>query len=371
MKPKNPFVTLGYQGPEYFCDRQTETKKLLSAVGNDRNVTLIAPRRYGKTGLIHHAFNALPSEFTGVYLDIYALGSLAEFACALASAVVGAADTPLEKTLSVVARFFKSCRPTITPQEDGLPKFSFDVAPEQAEATLRETFDYLRRKKRRLVIAIDEFQQILEFPEKGTEALLRTCVQDVPWVRFVFAGSRRHLMGEMFLSAKHPFYNSTDILSLDVIDRTKYAEFAGRFFAAARRRFSRDAFDALYDRVDGVTWYVQKVLNRLWEAGEGFTDMSQADAAIRNLAADRALVFSDLLGSQNDVARRLLSAIAREGAVAAPTSSAFLRRYAFSASSVRSSIGDLLRRELLYKDERGYLVYDRLLSFWLRNRSVV
>ena len=127
MKQNNPFVIVGYNGPEYFCDRMKETAKLIAAIENDRNVTLIAPRRYGKTGLLHHVNRQMPKEYVGVYLDIFALKNLAEFAKAFASAVVGSLDTPVEKAMATVARFFKSCRPTVTPQEDGMPKFSFDV----------------------------------------------------------------------------------------------------------------------------------------------------------------------------------------------------------------------------------------------------
>jgi len=70
MKLNNPFLTAGYAGPDYFCDRVDETKKLVTAIKNDRNVTLIAPRRYGKTGLISNVFARLPSTYTSIYIDI-------------------------------------------------------------------------------------------------------------------------------------------------------------------------------------------------------------------------------------------------------------------------------------------------------------
>ena len=171
MKQNNPFVVVGYNGPEYFCDREKETAKFVAAIENDRNVTLIAPRRYGKTGLIHHVQRQLSPEYTCIYLDIFALKNLSEFARAFASAVVGSLDTPVEKTLATVAKFFKSCRPTVSPQEDGMPKFSFDVVPQQAEATIAETFEYLKRRDRRAVIAIDEFQQI--YDKRGWKRLWR------------------------------------------------------------------------------------------------------------------------------------------------------------------------------------------------------
>ena len=340
MKPNNPFIVLGYNGPEYFCDRKKETAKLIAAIENDRNVTLIAPRRYGKTGLIHHVHRMMPQEYTGIYLDIFALRNLTEFARAFASAVVGT------------------------------PKFSFDIAPQQAEATLAETFAYLKKRERRAVIAIDEFQQILEFPEKGTEALIRSHVQDVPWIRFVFSGSRHHLMGEMFLSAKHPFYQSTDIMSLDVIARETYSVFVQRHFAAARRPFNSDAFDSLYKRFDGITWYVQSILNRIWQSGEGFTSPSQVDEAVSDLVEDRSMVFRDLYFSQNASSQSLLTAIAADGVAASVLSGDFLRRHSLTAtSSVRAALKVLLDADLVYRTEQGYVIYDRIFGEWLRRKT--
>ena len=366
MKPNNPFVLVGYQGVEYFCDRKQETEKLLSWIKNDSNITLIAPRRYGKTGLIHNVFAQLPKDFHGIYLDIYSTSSLAELAKLLAEAVVGAIESPVEKTLSTIGRFFKNLRPTVTPQAEGLPKFSFDVVPAEAESTLRDVFAYLKEYERRLVIAFDEFQQILEYPEKGTEALLRSLIQETPWVRFIFAGSRHHLMAEMFATAKHPFYNSTDLMSLGLINPAKYAEFARAFFVADGKPFNDEAFRALYDRFDGVTWYVQRVLNWIWNDRSGLVDVAKVDEAVDNLIADRALVFRDLLDSQPDVARRLLPAIARRRCVKSPTAAEFLSETRLSASSVRSALADLTARDVVYRSEAGYQIYERLFGEWLQ-----
>ena len=367
MVPNNPFIIVGYQGPNYFCDREKETKKLLSWIENGSNITLIAPRRYGKTGLIHNVFNSLSQDTIGIYLDIYATKDLTDFTRQFASAIANGISTPIEKAMSVVGQFFRSCRPTVTPQEDGLPKFSFDIAPSQTETSLRESFEYLKNHEQHIVIAIDEFQQILEYPEKGTEALLRSLIQDVPWVRFIFAGSRQHLMGEMFATAKHPFYNSTDILSLSTIDCGKYADFARQFFEQAGKPFSTKAFDALYSRFDGVTWYVQRVLNRLWTLNNGLESVRQINEVVAELVEDRSLIFRDLLDSQTDVARKLLPAIATNGPVAEPTSAAFLAKCALSASSVRSALADLRDRDILYKSDSGYIVYERLFGEWLKH----
>jgi len=370
MKLNNPFVVRGYSGREYFCDRVKESEKLVSLLENEGDVTLIAPRRFGKTGLIQHVFEKLPKDVVSIYLDIYATTNLAEFTNAFATAVVGRLDTRFERACKRVAKFFASCRPTVTAQKDGLPKFSFDIVSENAEASLGEVFAYLKDHDKRVVIAIDEFQQVLEYPERGTEALLRSYLQFLPGVHFIFSGSRQHLMREMFLSAKHPFYQSTDIVNLDVIPLESYRAFASSFFAEKRKPFDEEAFNALYARFDGITWYVQMVLRKLWADGRGLPSDEVVAAAVDDLVDSRRQEYYDLYRAQNDSSRRLLKALAVAGPVAEPMSGAFVAKHGLrAASSVSSAVGDLESRDLIYRMPTGYVVYDRFFGLWLRSIS--
>ena len=366
MKPNNPFVIRGYAGAEYFCDRQKETMKLVSALTNDCDVTLIAPRRFGKTGLIHHTFAQLPPEYIGIYIDIYAMKDLRSFTKAFAESVLGALDTKVESAMKMAATFFKSCRPTVTPQAEGMPKFSFDVVQANAEATLKEAFDYLASKDQRVVIAIDEFQQVSKFPETGTEALLRSYIQFVPHVRFVFAGSHKHMMEQMFAAPNRPFYQSTEFLSLREIPLETYREFAASFFRRANLLFEDAAFDSLYARFAGITWYVQAVLNRLWQFGDGLGSVELVKRAVESLLDDRADIYHDLLLSQNEGTQLMLLALAREGAVRAPTAGGFISRHGLAAASSASfALNDLRSHDLVCETAKGWIVYDRLFGEWL------
>ena len=368
MKMNNPFLTAGYAGPEYFCDRVDETRKLVNAIKNDRNVTLIAPRRYGKTGLISNVFARLPSAYTSIYIDIYSAKNLAAFTKMLASAVFGALDSRMEKAMSVLATFFRSCRPTATPQSDGTVKFSFDITSDNAESSLKEVFDYLKARERQVVIAIDEFQQVREFPEEGVEALLRSYIQFVPWVRFVFAGSRRHLMSEMFVMPQGAFYQSTQIMNLDVISPKSYLSFARGFFSSEGWDVDEEVFMRLYRRFDGVTWYVQAVLNKVWETRMSLENDIQVDAAVKELYEERALIYHDLLCAQNEASQELVMAIARNGIVSEPTSTDFLSRNGLrGASTVRAALKDLAGKDIAYKAESGWIVCDRLFAEYLRS----
>lgn len=141
-------------------------------------------------------------------MDIYSTQNLSDFIRLSASTVLGQLDFTPQKALSRVGQFLKSCRPVFTFDElTGAPKVTINIAPSSEEATLKEMFEYLQSSEKHCYIAIDEFQQIAEYPEKGVEALLRSYIQFIPNINFVFAGSKQHVMQDMFLSAKRPFYH--------------------------------------------------------------------------------------------------------------------------------------------------------------------
>ena len=370
MKRTNPFFIKGYHGAAYFCDRVAETRRMLAAIENGRDVTLMAPRRYGKTGLIHNVFGKLGNGRVPVYLDIFQIQNLTEFTRAFSSCVVSALATPLERTGKGLLEFFRRCRPTATPQADGRVEFSFNVVPNDAEATLKDTFDFLESRKVEPVVAIDEFQQVREFPEKGVEAKLRSYVQFCTKSHFIFAGSKKHLMEEMFALPRGPFYQSTQLMNVDVIDKDKFSAFAERFFERDGRRFDRESFAYLYDRFGGVTWYLQVVLNRIWERDSGLDSKEAVDDVVEQLVDEGEPTYVDLLLSQTSSSQAVLKAIAAEGAVKEISSKWLIDKYRLPASStIRSLVRELANRDLIYKSVAGYSICDQLFSVWLRRTA--
>ena len=371
MKSTNPFVIYGYEGPSTFCDRQEETEKLLQAIRNGRNVTLLAERRIGKTGLIKHVFRQLAEEgeMATVYVDVFATRNLMEFTKCFASAVVGCMDTSIEKALEAASRFFKSFRPGISIDPlTGARTFSFALQPPQVETTLKECFDYLAANGPS-VVAVDEFQQIAAYPETGTEALLRSFVQFLPNVRFIFAGSRHHLMTEMFASAKRPFYNSTQTLPLERIDRERYFAFASQKMSAGGVTLGREAFDLVLNLFDGITWFVQMTLNRLYERRSATVD--DVRTVVDELLCEKRWEYAALLKSLPDGSVRLLRAVARAGKAKAVTSVNFMAQNALrGSSSVHVALNSLIEDEVLYDCGDGYVVYDRLFGLWLARLPV-
>lgn len=370
MKPNNPFLISGYHSPEFFCDRERETATILEALHNERNVTLIAPRRMGKTGLIRHAFYHLKEQepdIVTIYLDIYSTQSLGDFVRLFANTALGKLDSAPQKALSRIAKFIRSCRPVFIFDElTGTPKVTIDVTPAEEKSTLKEIFDYLGSSEKRCYIAIDEFQQITEYTDKGVEALLRSYIQFLPNVNFIFAGSKQHVMQEMFTSSKKPFYQSTQLLNIDIIDRKEYARFAIDHFTKNGTQLPQEVFDVIYDKFDGHTWYVQNLLNRLYGYNRN-VDMELVAYATEQIISELSYSYADLLKAYPAGNVRLLKAIAREGCVKEVLAGDFINKHKLrAASSVSASLKKLLDNELVYQTVNGYIIYDRFMGEWLR-----
>ena len=372
MKPNNPFLIAGYHSPEFFCDRKAESSTILEALYNGRNITLIAPRRMGKTGLIHHVFYQLKeqkSDVVTLYMDIYSTQSLGDFVRLFANTVLGQLDSVPQKALNRIGQFIRSCRPVFTFDEiTGTPKVTVDVSPTEEESTLKEIFDYLGSSEKRCYIAIDEFQQIAEYPEKGVEALLRSYIQFLPNVNFIFAGSKQHVMQEMFTSSKRPFYQSTQLLTIGTVNRDEYADFAMAHFAKNNLQLSREVFDAIYDKFDGHTWYIQNLLNRLYGYNRD-VEMASITYAMEQIVAEQSYSYADLLKAYPAGHVRLLKAIAQEGCVKEVLAGNFISKHKLrAASSVSSALKKLVANELVYQTTDGYIIYDRFMGEWLRNQ---
>lgn len=368
--PKNPFIYKGYEGPDYFCDREQETENMVKALENGRNLTLFSPRKIGKTGLIKHVFHRIKETNKNaicIYLDIFSTQNLYDFVQALGAAIVEEAVKREKPLIAKVADMFKAWRPVLSYDPlTGLPTISVSIEPSSEEHTLKSIFNHIESLKKDVYIAIDEFQQVATYPEKGTEALLRSHIQ-FSHAGFIFSGSRQHLMAEMFSSPKRPFYQSTEPIQLKPLPEAVYFDFARRFFEASNGMLSEEVFHDVYQRFNGHTWYVQFVMNRLFESTKRVESVDQANQVILSIIGTLAPQYETMMALLTANQVSLLKAIAKEDKVEKPQSVDFIKKHNLpSASSVKTALEVLTDKELVYHGEDGYIVYDRFLNLWLR-----
>ena len=368
----NPFVVGRYVSDKYFCDREKETEFLMKQIENGRNVALISPRRMGKTGLVHHCFqqSRLNENYYTFFIDIYATSSLAEFVYLLGKTIY---ETLKPKRTAWAENFFQmiaSLRIGFKLDTmSGEPVFDIGLGDIQApQTTLDEIFRYLEMADKPCVVAIDEFQQIGSYEEKNVEALLRTKIQQCKQTVFIYAGSKRHLMSNMFNSSSKPFYQSAISMGLDPIPVPVYVEFAERLFEERGKHVSRELVEQVYDMFDGCTWFVQMIMNELFALTrhDETCDVEKLEEARINVIQLQEASYKDLLSRLAPKQKLLLQAIAKERLVKGITSSAFIKKYNLSsASSVQAALKPLLKNDIVTQNDDAYRVYDYFFSEWL------
>ena len=368
----NPFITTGYAGAQYFCDREQETADITRMVTNGNNVALISPRRYGKTNLIRHCFAqpAIAENYYTFIIDIYSTKSVADLVHRLGLSILEALK-PMgrkawEKFISVLA----SVRQGISYDAFGSPSWMMSIGEiATPTTTLEEIFYYLEHADKPCIVAIDEFQQITQYGDSLIEATLRTHVQYCTNTHFIFSGSQRHLMGQMFTSPARPFYQSVAIYNLPLLPEDKYVEFCVRLFEERGKHVSPDVPHALYERFEGVTYYMQRVMNELYArtTSEGMCTIDYIEESIRYIILTSANTYEDLMYQLPEKQSLVLRAIAQDGKARNLTSGAFIKRHALlSASSVKSAVPALLDKGLITSDKGVYQVYDKFLEMWLQ-----
>ncbi|HLG02440.1 MAG TPA: ATP-binding protein, partial [Bacteroidia bacterium] len=284
-KDFNPFPVTGYRGPRYFCDREEETALLQKHIKNGINTTLFAIRRLGKTGVIQHLMEGYKNSrsISCIYVDILSTRSLKEFSNQLATAIYQ--QFPENRSAGKkIIDFIRHLSPVISYDSlSGQPEVSFETSEiKRTEKTIQQLFTFLDKQGKKVVFAIDEFQQVLEYPEKNTEAVLRSCIQHLKNTRFVFCGSDQKMMHEIFSSAKRPFFASCSSLHMGYIEQEKYEAFISKIFKQHKRSVDSESLSFIYEWTLGHTYYVQYLCNHLFSLNIKHIRM----ADVREAAAD-------------------------------------------------------------------------------------
>lgn len=371
----NPFVVSGHIPAEYFCDRQVEAKTLQDFIYNQQNVVLSASRRMGKTALIDHVFEkpAISDNFITVSIDILDTSNLGEFVFVLGNAVYEKVAKRSEKMMKAFSSIMKSVQASFgydpvmcTPTFD--IKLGEIVKPEY---TLREIFEFLDNAERRCLIVVDEFQQIVYYPEKNVEATLRKYIQKVKNANFVFAGSHRRIMNEIFGSESRPFYNSARFIYLEPIELSVYSDFVKKHFRADGKDISDDAIRMVYETFRGVTLYNQHIMNDAYNAtpqGE-CCDVEGVSLMIDNYVEECGTKLRELLQFVTEQQKGVLYAILEDEPVKAITSGAFTKKHHLkSPSATQSAVKALLKMDMITKQDGLYSISDSLMDLWLRRR---
>lgn len=372
----NPFLIHEYVAPEFFCDRENETKNLLLNIKNRSNTTFFAQRRIGKTALIQHVFYILKGKKTvSLYIDIYATQNLKEFTNQLANAIYQV----FPEKQSIGKRFWeaiKLLRPIISADEiTGTPQLSLDITqPKQFEKTTAQLLQFLDAQNIKVIIAIDEFQQILNYPEKNVEALLRTVIQSLKNVCFIFCGSNQKMMHQLFNSAKRPFYASTKNINLQKINKTIYSNFIQLQFNKYKIKIHPDDVQLILDLTDCHTYYTQRLCHDIFALNHKTIKTELIYKTLNNILNDNENIYFQYRNLITTAQWNLLKAIAIEEKVEQPFAQKFINKHNLGTpANVKRSLEALVEKELIYYNASietpYYETSDKFLMRWMQSKK--
>ena len=376
MKKYNPFLLKGYTSKELFCDRETELARLCENVENGIDTTLVSPRRMGKTGLILRLFDHYKNDkvIECLYVDINFATSQADFNKLLSEAILK--KFPEKTTIGqLFMNLLKGFRPIIRFDAiSGEPQVEIAYKTEDEKAhTLQGILHFLNSQKQLIVLAIDEFQQINDFPEKNTEAMLRSTIQHLHNIRFIFCGSKKTMMTDMFSNAKRPFFASTQFMFLDKIDNEKYTVFIQKHFKENGKQIEKEAVDFVLEWTRTHTFYTQSVCNMLFMTSDNapITIQEVKNACLELMQRNEPTFFQykELLTMAQ---WKYLIAIAKENLVEKLSAKSFLMKYNIGTpTDSRRLKNALLDKDLIIetitKEQTYYQVADVFFSRWLES----
>ena len=368
----NPFTLRPYVSKELFCDRKQEISDVIRFLENGSNVSLISMRRIGKTGLILRTFDELKIKKLGyetIYADIYSTQNVDDFISALSASVIAwAKESGIKAFFSILG----GIRPLLSYDPvSGLPQVSFAFQNDtQRFSTIESIFEYLEHLDRKVIVAIDEFQQIREYEGVNMEGFLRSKIQNLKNVSFIFSGSDNRLMTDMFEGEKSPFYQSVTNVPLGKIDTETYFAFIVEMFEKGGKHIEKSAVDYILEWSRCHTLYTQTLCNFTYMLSGIEVDIKDVFKAIDLVFKTEIDKFYTIRTMLTKGQWKYLECVAKEGILKQPTSGKFLNKYGLgTAASSKRMLKSLLDKELLYemRTENGseYCVYNVFFSRWL------
>ena len=253
-----------------FVDRVEDRAQLKSFLSSHINVMLISPRRWGKSSLVKVAMEELQNEAKDVcvcFIDAFSIGSEAEFYRTFASQVIACASTKLERRIQDAKRFLTGVVPQLVIKDDVTNFMAFDVKFVPQE---QDKMDILRlpetlavAKNIRMIVCIDEFQQLANLPDyKNMEGKMRSAWQQQEHVTYCLYGSKRHMMMDIFNNANSPFYRFGQMLFLDKIAKSDWMPFIRESFEKSGKHISEAFASQVCDTVECHSWRRERWMNR-------------------------------------------------------------------------------------------------------------
>ena len=379
---ENPFVYGEVVPSAAFVNRVAELDRLVHDLAASQKVFLISPRRYGKSSLIRHALAALSRRgMLTVEVTVSSFSSYVAFlegyACALLTA-----ETRWDRARTWLREVVRSTRPEIRYTAGSTTRGSLTVAfpavrsERDVSQLAQEVFALPGRlaeaRRRKVVVALDEFQAVAGFDGGSVEHALRAAVQHQREVGYVFAGSEPSLM-ERMLGPRRPFYKAGPVMRLEKIASDEFSHFLHARFARSGIRAADGLGDAIVELAGNLPYDVQRLAHETWDdvraAGKRRATLDDLHQALKRLLAEQQTMFEGLWLKLTLAQRAALRAVVLEEGRELLSADVRARHRLAGPSSVQAALAALVREDIVARDGDRHIVVDSLLREWVARRT--
>jgi len=371
----NPFVYGEKVSGENFCNRQQEIKELISEISSGQNLMIYSPRRYGKTSLISIVLKKVEEKgLIPLYIDLYPVMSNEDFVRISLKYLSLVLSLTSKNLLKKMKTFFKRISPslTLTVSEDGTPSLGINFAKTETLPAVEDIFngfcDFVKEKKKRGVVVFDEFQQVGELEDTRIEKTLRGIIQNHREISYVFMGSKRHLIYDMFNNPGRPFYKSSAHYPLKKIDLKEFSAFIREKFLKSNLAIAEATAEYIVNSAEAHPHYTQLLAHMVWEYASvpGPIGIEQVDQAVDRILEREESAFSNLWDNLTLQQRKLLLSLSLKKESDKLFSAEYIKQFNLnSAGTVQRGIKSLLNKGIIDKNGESIEINDVFLKLWL------
>ena len=355
-----------------FCDRPDLIEKLRQGLESGRNMAIVGERRTGKTSLIHETARRIRG-LQLVHAQLWAVKSIDDVAQRLIDAIISS-ERRRPSVIESIARALSSLRPRIElDPHTGYPCVTLTPMQRVSPTGLQAVFDLIedRSRRHRLAVLLDEFQDIRRI--EGADALIgsiRDRIQRQRRIAFVFAGSIRHAMEQMFRDPGSPFFKAVSIIEVESLERRRFRAFLGRRFRAGQRRVPKSSYTRIFTLAEDNPSDVQQLCSAIWDCSEvdEMIGPDQLQRALDRIFATERKGYEAWVRPLTDIQMRCLRGLAKLGGNQ-PQSKKFLEESGIQlAASARRALDRLIALELVYDRDTNYKFFDPFFRQWILTR---
>lgn len=358
----------------HFTDREKERQRLTNNIRSGVNTILISPRRYGKSSLVQQVGADLKAErsIRFAQLDLFEVRDEREMLERITSTVITAMSSTLEDRLRDMKRFVQTIVPKLSLGNSPDQEVSVGLTWEDVERSRNELLELpeklAKHKKVQLVLCIDEFQNIGQFPDPiATQKLLRSAWQRQQHVTHLLYGSKRHMMLELFTKSQMPFYKFGDILFLERIDRTHWKKYITGRFRTTKKKITPDLADAIARIMEDHPYSVQMLANATWQQTKENATARSIELGLDDLMDQYTILYQRIVDDLTTPQLRYLEAM--DDGVERFTTAENIARYEFGSSAMVGRIRKALETKDILDHQGTRTVWlDPLFRIWLENR---